>query len=400
MSSIREYKKEKQKRANSPEGELDDYKRKLRDHNLKRLLIFVIIAIVVVVAIIILIVYAKKNNYSGYNIEDSIRRTDSGYATYLGDEEIYVRCSRDGAAAFGYDGTQKWNKTYEINSLGVDKAGNYLAVADVGGNEIYFFDVNGYITTISTTLPIVKISVSEKGLVVAILEDSDASYIDMYGKDGSKIYTIKTTASSDGIPTDASVSPDGNKLVVAFTSVKGVDLVTSVDFYNFDVVGQNESERIVGGFNIYDNQLVGDVEFLNETAVVAVAENLISFYTIKEYPKLINNVEIAERIEQIFYSESNFAYVYTGENGNRNIAVYNLSGELQYTKSVSEEYNSFTFTKTGIMIYGNKNFMLLNEKGNEIISGEFDADISDIIHIDGKEYLFISPDKIYKVKFK
>lgn len=400
MSGIREYRKEKQKKAGSSEGEMDDYKKKLRDHNLKKLLVLVIVAIVVIVALIILIIFVKRNNYSGYNIEGTIRRTDSGYATYLGDEELYIRCSRDGIAAYSYGGSQKWNKTYEINKIGVDKAGNYLAVADIGGNEVYFFDVNGYLTTINTNLPIVKISVSEKGLVVAILEDKDASYIEMYGKDGSKVYTIKTTASSDGIPTDADVSPDGNKLVVAFTSVKGVDLVTSVDFYNFDVVGQNESERIVGGFNIYDNQLVGDVEFLNETAVVAVSENLLSFYTIKEYPKLINNIEITERIEQIFYSDNSFAYVYIGENGNRNIVVYNLSGEKLYTKEIQEKYKAFDFIEEGIIIHGGKSYMLLNEKGNELISGEFEADISDIIHVDGKEYLFVSPDKLYKVKFK
>ena len=400
MSGIRDYKKEKLKKADSSNGEAEDYKKKLRDHNLKKLLVLVIVAIVVIVALIIITVQVKKRSYSGYNIVDTIRRTDSGYATYFGEEDIYIRCSRDGIAAFSYGGAQKWNKTYEINNLGVDSAGNYLAVADVGGNDIYFFDTNGFITEIGTTLPIVKITVSEKGLVVAILEDKDASYIEMYGKDGSKIFTIKTTPSSDGIPTDADVSPDGNKLVVAFTSVKGVELSTSVDFYNFDVVGQNESERIVGGFSIYDNQLVGDVEFLNETAVVAVAENIVSFYTIKEYPKLINNIEITEKIQQILYSENNFAYVYAGDNGTSNLVVYNLSGELQYTKVISSDYNRYEFTSVGVMVYGGKNYLLLNEKGNEVISGEFEADISDIISIGGKEYIFVSPDKLYKVKFK
>ena len=400
MSGIRDYQKEKLKKADSSNGEAEDYKKKLRDHNLKKLLILVIVAIVVVVALIIIIIQAKKHNYSGYSVVDTIRRTDSGYATYFGEEDIYIRCSRDGIAAFSYSGAQKWNKTYEINTLGVDSAGNYLAVADIGGNDIYFFDVNGFIAEIGTNLPIVKISVSEKGLVVAILEDKDASYIEMYGKDGSKIFTIKTTPSSDGIPTDADVSPDGNKLVVAFTSVKGEELSTSVDFYNFDVVGQNESERIVGGFSIYDNQLVGDVEFLNETAVVAVAENLISFYTIKEYPKLINNIEITEKIQQILYSKNYFAYVYAGDNGANNLVVYNLSGELQYTKEISADYNKFEFTSVGVMIHGGRNYMLLNEKGNEVISGEFEADISDIISIGGKEYIFVSPDKLYKVKFK
>ena len=71
-----------------------------------------------------------------------------------------------------------------------------------------------------------------------------------------------------------------------------------------------------------------------------------------------------------------------------------------YTKEIPEKYKAFDFIEEGIIVHGGKSYMLLNEKGNELISGEFEADISDIIHVDGKEYLFVSPDKLYKVKFK
>ena len=89
MSGIRDYKKEKLKKADSSNGEAEDYKKKLRDHNLKKLLVLVIIAIVVIVALIIITVQVKKHSYSGYSIVDTIRRTDSGYATYFGEEDIY-----------------------------------------------------------------------------------------------------------------------------------------------------------------------------------------------------------------------------------------------------------------------------------------------------------------------
>ena len=39
---------------------------------------------------------------------------------------------------------------------------------------------------------------------------------------------------------------------------------TNVVFYNFSEVGQNETERVVGGFNHYDSTIVADVNFIDE----------------------------------------------------------------------------------------------------------------------------------------
>ena len=393
MSDIKEYRKEHQE---------NDYDKKLRTHKLK--LYGIIGGIVVLVAVLatVLLIIKQKNSYSSYVTEYSVRRTDSGYAVYLCDESGYIRCSRDGAAAFSFKGTQKWNKTYEVNNISIAGQGNYFAVADTGNTGIYIFDKGGYISTVNTNLPIVKISISSQGLVAAILEDKEADYINMYDKDGSKLYSIKTTAQSDGIPTDISVSPDGKKLAAAFTSIKGTELATSVVFYNFGEVGQNENERIVGGFDAYGNQLVGDVEFLNGTSVVAVGENVISFYGIKEYPKLINNIEVNCKIEQIFYSNTNFGYVYTDEDDNlRKVCVYDSAGDKLFERKAEEQYTSFCFTEAGVMMYGDKEFLLINKKGREVIHSEFDGEISKIIPAgSNKDYLIVSLDKLYKIKFK
>lgn len=405
MPGIREYKKEKLKREPKPQSdsneEADDFGKRLRNHNIRRNIIILSAILAVVAIIAVLIISAVSNSYKGYVVEGYVRRTDSGYAVYMKSTDGYVKFSKDGASAYTYEGKSRWNKTYEVSEMAIDHNGNYFAVADVGGNEIHVFSHDGFVSSINTALPIVKIEVSEQGLVVAILEDKEADYINMYNKDGSKIYTIKTTAVSDGIPVDMGVSKDGEKLGVAFTSIKGMDISTSVDFYNFSVVGQNENERIVGGFNTYGNQLVGEVEFLSNTAVVAVGENVLSFFTVKEYPKLVNNIEITEQIESIFYSETRFAYVYVGENGHKNICVFTSSGEELYTKEISGDYSKYIFTKDGLMAYGKNEFILLNDKGKVLMEDEFEDDITEVINIgNNKEYLFVSPDKIYKVKLK
>ena len=53
------------------------------------------------------------------------------------------------------------------------------------------------------------------------------------------------------------------------------------------------------------------------------------------------------------------------------------------------------------MAYGKDKFLLLNDKGNVLMEDEFEDDITQIINVgNNKEYIFVSPEKIYKVKLK
>lgn len=401
MAGIREYRKEKLKKAHSDKDKNIDYDKKLRIHRIRVKGILAILIMIAVVTIVVAAIVNNARNYSDYVIEESVRRTDSGYAVYFGDAEGYVKCSRDGVFAYGFDNEPRWNKTYGVNKISVDRCGSYFAVADIGSNYVYVFDEDGYISTINTVLPIVKINISSKGHVAIILEDKEADFIDMYDKDGNRVYTIKTTPESDGIPTDIGISMDGRKLVVAFTAVKGVELKTSVVFYNFGEVGQNENERVVGGFDFYDDQLLGEVEFLDQNTVVAVSENIISFYSIKEYPKLIRNVDVEDKIEQVFYSEEKIAYVYTDDNHKKNLCVYNTEGEKIFTSEVKDIYTSFEFTGKGIMMYGKDEFRLISDNGKEKYKDRFETEISHIIPLNSnKDYLFITIEKLHKVKLK
>ena len=52
-------------------------------------------------------------------------------------------------------------------------------------------------------------------------------------------------------------------------------------------------------------------------------------------------------------------------------------------------------------MYGGKEFVLLNKKGKVLTDMDFESELSEIIPTDGnKDYLYITTDKIYKIKFK
>lgn len=253
---------------------------------------------------------------------------------------------------------------------------------------------------VNTALPISQINVSSQGLVAAILTDGTASNINMYNQDGSKIYNIKTTVEGDGVPVSMSVSDDGSKLVVAYTAVKGQELATSVVFYNFDEVGQNEVERIVGGYDTYGNQLVSKVEFINSDTVAAFGENIISFFRINEYPKQLKDIDIDYRIRKIFYSGSYVGVCHSTDNGTT-VDVYDTSGNTVMTREVSDDYNNFAFGESTLVMYGADKCSIVNMKGKEIFQYDFEDDIIDLIPLDGNTgFLYHSSGRMQQIVLK
>ena len=108
-----------------------------------------------------------------------------------------------------------------------------VAIGDINGNTVYVFNKTGMLGKIDTSLVISQIEVASNGAVVAVLEDNEANYINMYSKEGTKIYSIKTTVSGDGYPLDVSISNDATKLIASYVYVSGEDIKTNVVFYNF-----------------------------------------------------------------------------------------------------------------------------------------------------------------------
>lgn len=402
MADIRQYRRDKQKITKDESRHNDaEYDNRIRQHRIRMILIVAAAAVFVIVLVVVLMAVNYNSEYKSYAVRNTVIRNDSGYVEYMKFGSGYVRCSRDGIAMYSYGGEQQWNKTYEINSLLTDICGSYIAVAGIGGNEIYLFNNNGYISTVNTALPIVQISVSSGGMVVATLEDNKATYINMYDSEGDKIYNIKSTISGDGVPVRVEVSPDGHLLMVAFTSVKGQQLATSVVFYNFGEVGQSEVERVVAGYDTYGEQLVADVRFLGSKAAVAVGENVLSFFKVGEYPKLTTDVELDYTIRKVFYSDKYVGTEYLDNNNIHRINIYDASGNLVSELEPDSGYFEYLFAGDDLFMYGENEVRLVNMKGKVIYEDRFEDGIVDVISIsDNNEYIVLSSDKIMCIELR
>lgn len=341
--------------------------------------------------------------YSGYSVISSTDRADSRNASYAAYGDGFVRYSRDGIAYYNANGVAQWNASYELQLPLLDIREDYCAVAGIGSSQIYVFNKEGAVMSVDTTLSIITVSVSARGYVAAILEDADAQYIDMYDTLGEKVYHIKTSIEGNGIPTDISVSDDGAKLMVAYSTVEGSKISTSIAFYNFGEVGKNEAERLVGGFEQYSGMLVPMVQFVDSSTAVAFATGKISIYTISEYPELIADITLEENIYGVFYSKQYIGMIFPNHRQGYPyiICVYDFKGNLILKYEIEKNYKEYLFVGNNILMYDDYDVRLVSLKGTERFADTFDTAIDSLLPVSGdKEYVYINSRKVQKIRLE
>lgn len=360
---------------------------------------------VIVIAIAVVLVMRLIDGYvfTSYSVTGSLNREDIESSGYIAYGDGYIRYSNDGAAYYTAKGKALWNQTYSMQKPQVKICEDCVAIGDINGNTIYIFNKNGNIGKVDTSLVISQIEVAANGAVAAVLEDNEANYINMYDKEGNKIYSVKTTLAGDGYPLDISISNDSAKLIASYVYVSGEEIKTNVVFYNFSEVGQNETERVVGGFNHYNDVLVGDVQFLSNNIAVAVGENVISIYKIKEYPSLEKEIQIDNTIDRVFFGTDYIGLVLDNSDSGElyKMVVYNFSGSKVCEAEFGTQVDNIQFDGSSVVMNNSTSFSVFNLKGKNVANMSFDMPASKVLPTGTRgEYILINTKYIQNIKLK
>lgn len=379
----------------------DNIRTKIRKHRRNVLLVSLGVALAAIVVIIAAILMLDGRTYSDYTVISSVNRDDTESAKYEAFNGGYIRYSDDGAAYYNIKGNAVWNQTFSMQNPQIKVCDEWVAIGDINGSTIYIFDTKGMIGSVDTSLSISQIEVAHQGIVAAVLEDSTANYINLYNTDGNKIYTVKTTLAGDGYPMDISISEDATKLIASYLYVNGDSIKTNVVFYNFSEVGQNETERVVGGFNHYDSTIVGDVQFIDSTTAVAIGENVMSIYQIKEYPSLQKEIELDNGIERVFFSSKYIGIVSDdSESGNLyKLTVYDTNAKKVCETTFNTQYDDIRFDGKSVIMSSATEFSLVNLKGKVLTRLDVDLPIEGILPTNNRgRYIMVNSKYVQDIK--
>ena len=357
----------------------------------RRLLVFLAV-VLVLGALVAGAVYMMKRPYTGFsqNWRNSFTGengvSESDYEDYEIFGDGFLKVTRDGATYIDSSGKTIWNQSYEMNSPYVSISGDYCAIADQGKTAIYIMNKTGTTGQAETNLPITKISVAGTGVTYALLEDSKASYITVFSKEGAALdISIKSVLDGDGYPVDIAVSPDGTELIASFAYIENGTLQNKVIFYNLSEIGQNAgSNRVVGGFtDDFGGHLAGRVHFSDDTHAQAFYDGGIAFFSTKVLtsPELSQKVEIEQTIQAITYADDYIGVITDNSDSETSadpytLTVYRLNGQTVFSTPFQLNYTNFDIDQDRVLVYNNTTLQLYDMSGTLKYSGNIDTSIS------------------------
>lgn len=361
----------------------------------------IILAVILVVAVIVGIYLLNMyHTYDSYKVLASVETEIGEGSKYEAFGEFVVKYSENGVSYLDEEKTV-WNDALEMKAPIIDVCSAYFAIADKNTNNIFVYNEEGRQIKLTTSYPIIKIEVAQQGVVAALLEDSQANYIEVFDKEGNLLVSHKALFEDKGYPLNFSLSEDGTKMIVSYLSMEGASLKNYVRFYNFSSAGKNSEDRMVGEFEQYGETIVPTVNFVTNDTAIAIGENVVSVYEMKDKPSLEETIEIEEEIEKVFYSEEYVGLVFENTNNKEKyrIDVYGLNGSKEMSTTTDMNFDTIKFSGENVLIYNDLNCKLVSFSGIEKFDYTFKGQIKGIIPVDGsKIFLLMSGTAIEKIQ--
>ena len=360
----------------------------------KRLIILAVLVALAAIAALVLFRYERYHTFTDYQTvwerdlvaeaQEAAAQGEGSFCGYRDFGDGVLKYTKDGATYLDAKGKVVWVQSYEMRSPVVSVNGDFVAIGDQQGNSIYICDQNGTQGQATTLLPILRVTVSAKGVVAALQEDSKASYIYLYKRDGSSLdIMVKSLLSGDGYPVDLSLSPNGTQLITSYMYLDQGMIKCKIVFYNFGL-GKNDPNRVVGIFFPKDlgDAMAGRVRFLDESHSVIFTDKGIQFFStrVETSPELVSQIPIEENIRSITYAQDKVGIVTDNVEGGDpyRLRIYDREGSPVFEKTFNYQYTGFDIDGDLVLLYNDSSCKVYNMTGTEKYNGTFDFTVSKV----------------------
>lgn len=397
---VQKAKLEKAQSSLEPTGrEVEDYQSRLSRHRRNVLRKTIITAGVAVAAVFLVMLYVEKRSYNDYKVLQKSDQEDIVSTNYVDMDGKILRYSPDGVSLITSKMESVWSDIYDMSNPVADVNGTKAVIADKDGTTLEIYDKSGKTGSVTTSYSIVKARISESGLVAAILDGGEDTWINFYGSDGSLIAENQTRIDDPGYPLDVAASDDGVVMMVTYQFVDGGETTSYVAFYNFGDVGQNEEDRIVSGYT-YEGVVIPQIQYLDNSQSVALRDDGFTLYKGKQIPKENKTVEVDKEIISTFYDADMVGLVFKNDNKEKQytMEVYTTGGKLKFKKDFNIPYTTIKLSGGNILMYNSSQMCVINSRGVEKYMGSVDGTIKDFFKIGMNRYLLVLDSGVNVIK--
>lgn len=361
-----------------------------------RVKVLIVILVILIAAIVIVSVrrYINTREYQGYNVVSSVETNGDNIADYIMFSDNVLKVTKDGVAYIDATGNTVWDCSYAMKMPQAVVNGDYAAVADMNGRDVYVFNKSGKVSNQTLNYDITNIDIASQGVYVVILSGENENYINAYDKDSKEIYEMKTSIENSGYPLDIAVSDDGQKLFTSYVKVDGTTVPDYLAAYNFGSVGQNENaDRLMGGFT-FDDTIFPYVDFIDNDTIACFGDDRIVIYSMNEKPSEKAEISLDGREMLGVFANSHYVgYISANADtsaGRYHIYIYDTNGKLTAEADYNNTFSKIYATEDELIIAGEFDCSIYYLNGAKKFSTTFRKNLIDIVPSGNKlEYIAI-----------
>lgn len=401
MVSVRDYFKRKEQRSGDKTPRIS-YREKIKSHKFTVFYrVFLMLVLMAAIAAALFLQWKNRVYTESVELSSVEIRVPSG-ASLMPFGSYLLTYSKDGASCMDTKGNAVWNQTYGMQNPMVDINQDVVAIGDYNGREIYVMDTGTLLGRITTNRPVRNFCVSASGVVAAVLDDTDVTWIYLYDAQGNELVYFRTTMKESGYPANISISPSGELLCVSYLYIDGGHMKTSVAFYNFGAVGQNSTDNYVSGYDYVDH-VVPFARFMDNKSLFAVSDDRIMFFGGAQKPVTAAENLLNDEVRGVYYGSEYVGLVFNSKEGGGRyrLDVYHKSGTFRQSIEFDIDCRDILFHEDQIIIYNEADCRIYNSSGMLKYTGTFNKTALMLIPQKAAyHYMIVTPDSIDTIELK
>lgn len=348
------------------------------------------------------IIYALRS-FDSYDVRHVIERSRSSATQYVKFNEGLLEYSNDGISCIAANNEVVWNQSFEMISPQVEICGQYLAIYDDGGTEIFVLTESGLQNSIETSSPIRAVCIAEQGTTAVLMKEDGKSQVKLFDIKGNELANGVFYEKQGGFPVDIALSHDATKMAVDMVDVSAGNVSTTIQFYNFGSVGQSEIDNNVGTYT-FENILVPEIDYVSDSKMIGIGTGKILVFDGKQRPKVSKEIAIEEEILSCFYNNNYIGIVYDNVNEGKycHVEVLDFYGRTIMENDIDIVYDEVEFLDNNEICARNATeCQIFTTHSIRKFAYTFDREIFKILSGEnGENYTFIFKDTIEEVKLK
>ena len=357
-----------------------------------KLLTTVFLAVMVLLGTYLLLtnhLYHKVSQTASYKRETS---DSNRYASF---RNGIIRYGRNGVTFLSRQNEVLWIQPGQFQNPALEVNDQTFAVADTGGNSIQIFTDKGLKGEFETNLPIEKFSLSNQGIVSAILKNENSPMIVTYDSTGNILVENQVVTGSMGYPVALEMSPDGKVLLVSYLDMKNSTLKSRVAGYNFVEEGTDRENHQVS-MEEYEDSVIPEIFFMDAVTSVAVGDHSFSISKGSRIPEKTTEVELFREIRSTFHTSRYIGFVLLNEEkSGYELRLYSKSGKQIMNRAISGEFSNVYMEGNEIILYEGSRCSIYTSMGMPRFDGDLKDDILMMVPMEGiNRYMMMSTDEL------